>query len=87
MYVIKQNAWMLTSKASYLQNTDKSFKCCYFIHFRVNLTIPFLDEVIGNLQNRFAEGQETVLKGILLIPPHVVTCEDWEQSIDPFIQC
>lgn len=55
-------------------------------HFQVNLTIPFLDEIIGNLQSRFSEGQETVLIGILLIPPYVVTYEDWEQSVDPFIQ-
>ena len=55
-------------------------------YFQVNLTIPFLDEVIGNLQSRFAEGQDTVLKGILLIPPYVVTCDSWEQSVDPFIQ-
>ena len=45
------------------------------MYFRVNLTIPFLDEVIGNLQSRFAVGQHTVLKGILLIPPYVVTHE------------
>ena len=55
-------------------------------HFQVNLTIPFLDEIIGNLQSRFSEGQETVLIGILLIPPYVVTYKDWEQSVDPFIQ-
>lgn len=55
-------------------------------YFRVNLTIPFLDKVIENLHSRFAEGQDTVLKGILLIPPYVVTHESWEQSVDPFIQ-
>lgn len=55
-------------------------------YFQVNLTIPFLDEVIGNLHSRFPEGQDTVPQGVLLIPPYVVTHESWEQSVDPFLQ-
>jgi len=45
-----------------------------------------LDEVIESLKRRFAEGQEVVLRGIWLIPSYVVACENWEESIDPFIQ-
>ena len=31
-------------------------------HFRINVTIPFLDNVVMQLQNRFTEGQESVFK-------------------------
>ena len=55
-------------------------------YFRINLTIPFLDEVLESLERRFAEGQGVVLRGIWLIPSYVVACENWEESIDPFIQ-
>ena len=82
--MIKQNVWKLTSK-SLLLAKDKnhlnaipssdsiSEESIIEQHFWVNLTIPFFDKEIGNLQSRFSEGQETVLKDILLIPPYLVT--------------
>ena len=91
MHVIKQNVWIFASKnlvATCERQTNRlnavplsdstSEESIIEQHFQVNLTIaiPFLDEVIGNLQNRFSEGQETLLKGILLIPPYVVTYEN-----------
>ena len=55
-------------------------------HFRINVTIPFLDNVVMQLQNRFTEGQESVFKGLLLVPSYAVTCSNWEEKVKPFFQ-
>ena len=36
-------------------------------YFRLNVTIPLLDDIIGCLTDRFAQGQDDEMKGVLLI--------------------
>lgn len=55
-------------------------------YYRVNVTIPLLDEIVGSLKSRFDTGQEVVLKGTRLLPSYVVSQSDWESTIQPFIQ-
>ena len=40
-------------------------------YFRLNVTIPMLDDVITCLTDRFAQGQEDVMGGVMLIPSSV----------------
>ena len=47
-------------------------------YYRVNVTIPLLDEIVGSLKNRFDVEQEVVLKGTRLLPAYVVSHSDWE---------
>lgn len=55
-------------------------------YFRINVTIPFLDEVVGNMKTRFEDGQASVVKGAMLIPACVLTEPDWKSQIDPCVQ-
>lgn len=55
-------------------------------YFRINVAIPLLDEIIGSLQHRFAEGHEALLKGVLLLPAYVVSKQDWESHVHTFVQ-
>lgn len=57
--VHRQNALLLNSGLSDDQLIEE--------YFRINVTIPFLDDVLGCLQIRF-DGQKTVMKGTMLIP-------------------
>ena len=40
-------------------------------YYRVNVTIPLLDEIVGSVKNRFDAGQEVVLKGTRLLPAYM----------------
>ena len=55
-------------------------------HYRINLTIPLLDDVIGCLLDRFSDGQEPVLKGTMLLPSSVITVATWKSVIQPFVE-
>ena len=55
-------------------------------YYRINVTIPFLDEVVGNMKTRFEDGQASVVKGTMLIPACVITEPDWKSQIDSFLQ-
>ena len=45
-----------------------------------------MDDVLGSLQNRF-EGQENVIKGILLLPSSAIISEsDWDSAVDRFLK-
>ena len=55
-------------------------------YYRINVTIPFLDEVIVALQNRFSEGQESIFKGLYLIPAYTISLLNWDLEIEEFIQ-
>ena len=52
------------------------------------VTIPLLDDVLGNLQSRlnFEKGQENVMKGILLLPSSTISESDWDSAVDRFIK-
>ena len=69
---------MRTSEDSTLQLIEE--------YYRINITVPFLDEVIMALQSRFSEGQEAVFQGLLLIPAYTVTHPNWEHTVQQFIQ-
>ena len=55
-------------------------------HFRINVTIPFIEEVIGCLQDRFSEDQQSIMKGVMLLPSSVITEPNWVSVIQPFLQ-
>ena len=42
-------------------------------YFRINVTIPLLDDVLGSLQIRYEERQENVMKGIMLLPSSTIS--------------
>ena len=77
--VYRQNALQLDSGLSDEQLIED--------YFRVNVTIPLLDDVLGSLQSRFEEGQENVIKGILLLPSSTIVSEsDWDSAVDRFLK-
>jgi hypothetical protein len=76
--VHRQNALQLDSGLSDEQLTE--------YYFRINVTIPLLDDVLGSLQSRFEEGQENVMKGILLLPSSTISESDWDNAVNRFIQ-
>ena len=76
--VYRQNAVQLDSGLS-----DKLLIEDYF---RINVTIPLLDDVLGNPPSRFEKGQENVMKGILLLPSSTISKSDWDSAVDRFIK-
>lgn len=54
-------------------------------YFRLNVTIPMLDDVITWLTDRFAQGQEDVMRGVMLIPSSVITVSNWKELLQPFL--
>lgn len=68
----RQNATASDSGLTESQLTER--------YYRINVTVPFLDDVI---QNRFAEGH--IVKGALLIPAYTASSENWEDSLGPFL--
>ena len=54
-------------------------------YFRINITIPFLDQVISSMKARFEDGQSLVVKGTMLIPACVITEPDWKSQIQPCV--
>ncbi len=54
-------------------------------YFRVNVTIPFLDQVIESMKERFEEGQASAVKRTMLIPSSVICEPDWKSQLKPFI--
>lgn len=54
-------------------------------YFRINTTIPFLDQVVSSMKARFEDGQALVVKGTLLIPACVITEPDWKSQIQPCV--
>lgn len=67
------------------QNADSGLSHEQLIqdYFRINVTIPFLDDVLGSLRFRFF-GQENVMRGIMLLPPFTVSESDWDDTVDRF---
>lgn len=48
-----------------------------------------LDDVLGSLQSRFVEGQENVMKGIMMLLPSctiILSESDWDSGVDRFLQ-
>ena len=45
-------------------------------YFRINVTIPFVDQVITSMKSRFDGGQSLVIKGTMLIPACAFTEPD-----------
>ena len=76
--VHRQNALQLDSGLSDEQLTED--------YFRINVTVPMLDDVLGSLQTRFEEGQENVMKGTMLLPSSTISESDWDSAVDTFIQ-
>ena len=54
-------------------------------YFRINVTIPFLDQVVASIKARFEGGQSLVVKGTMLIPSCVITNPDWRSQIQPCV--
>ena len=54
-------------------------------YFRLNVTIPMLDDVITCLTDRFDQGQEDVMRGVMLIPSSVITVSNWKELLQPFL--
>ena len=54
-------------------------------YFRINVTIPFLDQVVASMKARFEGGQSLVVKGTMLIPSCVITNPDWRSQIQPCV--
>ena len=77
--VHRQNVSVLTSSQMSVEQQVSD-------HYRINLTIPILDDVIGCLLERFSDGQEPVFKGIVLLPSNVITVPNWEDRIQSFVQ-
>ena len=50
-------------------------------YFRINVTIPFLDQVVASMKARFEDGQSLVVEGTMLIPACVITEPDWKSQI------
>ena len=55
-------------------------------YFRINVTIPFIDELIQQLLDRFSKTQLSVLKGVMLLPSSVITEPNWMAMIQPLLQ-
>ena len=55
-------------------------------YFRVNVTIPILDDIITSLQERFSDGQDTVIKGTMLLPCNVITNSSWKNILQPCVK-
>lgn len=55
-------------------------------YFRINVTIPFIDELIQQLLERFSKTHLSVLKGVMLLPSSVITESNWTAIIQPFLQ-
>ena len=54
-------------------------------YFRLNVTIPLLDDIIGCLTDRFAQEQDDVMRGVMLIPSSVITVPNWKELLQPFL--
>ena len=54
-------------------------------YYRLNITIPMLDQLIVSLKERFCAGQESIMKGLMLLPSNTITVVDWESSVQPFL--
>lgn len=65
------------------QSTEQQVKN----YFRINVTIPILDDVITSLQQRFSDGQDIIMmKGMALLPSYVITKLDWKTTLHPFLE-
>ena len=54
-------------------------------YYRCNVTIPVLDDMCACLSARFCEGQEVVVKGMMLLPSSTITVDNWDDAIQPFL--
>ena len=45
-------------------------------HFRVNLSIPFIDQLLDELQTRFSQQNCTAVKGFSIIPSFMIANKD-----------
>lgn len=54
-------------------------------YFRLNVTIPLLDDITNCLNDKFAEGQYDVMRGDMLIPSSVITVPNWKENLKPFL--
>ena len=50
-------------------------------YFRINVTVPLLDEVVTSMKARFEGCQSSVVKGTMLIPACAITEPDWKSQI------
>ena len=55
-------------------------------HFRMNMTIPFLDHFSQELQSRFYDGQQEVIQGWSVIPQVAVTLANWREPFKEFCE-
>jgi len=66
--------------------TDTSAEEIIKNYFRVNVTIPVLDDIITSLQDRFCNGQDIIMKGTVLLPSYVITEPNWKNVLQPFLK-
>ena len=55
------------------------------VHFRINVTAPFLDEVLQNMKFRFDKGQAVVVVGFKLIPSCAISEPNLISTLQPFL--
>lgn len=53
-------------------------------YYRINVTVPLLDDLVQRMIERFDSGQNIVIKGTMLIPAYFITNSSWKSSIAPF---
>ena len=55
-------------------------------YYRVALTIPFLDQVISELKNRFSKQHRVHANGFFVIPDVILENKDWRSFVREFSQ-